>query len=81
MITKKMRTPEAPWSRFANLWVKSVPFSAIAAFGAGLLFGYARIPSVIVWGIASALLIAGVVLRDRTTEMPKLVRKYSLFVS
>lgn len=40
--------------------------SALVLYGAGLAWGYDRAPSAIVWGVPSALLIAGMVVLEQT---------------
>ncbi|NTZ43960.1 acyltransferase [Altererythrobacter sp. SALINAS58] len=47
---------------------------SFALFGAGLLYGYDRVPTAIVWGIPSALLVAGVVCLELRKGASTMVR-------
>ena len=48
---------------------------AVAIFGAGIAFGYTRLPSVLTWGVPSALLVAGLVFRENNSCVPSVIRK------
>lgn len=48
---------------------------AIAAFLAGAVYGFGRLPSVLMWGAPSALLIAGLVFRELDGRLPRFMRK------
>lgn len=47
----------------------------LAAFLVGYLIGYSRFPSLIMWGIPSAILLAGLVFNERNGLTPNLVKK------
>lgn len=66
----------------AELQVGNVPATLIAALGlagfaAGIIFGLARLPSVLTWGIPSALLVAGLVFGERNGPNSTLIRRFS----
>lgn len=46
---------------------------SLALFLAGLAFGYHRLPSVLIWGVPSSLLITGSVFRERAGKLPDLI--------
>lgn len=52
---------------------------ALAGFAGGLVWGYDRLPSAIIWGIPSALLIAGAVVLEQRQRINRfsLVRRFS----
>jgi exopolysaccharide production protein ExoZ len=50
---------------------------ALGVFVGGLLFGYHRIPTVLSWGVPSALLIGGCVFKERSGSLPVFIQKYS----
>lgn len=60
-------------TKFANMLL----MTAFASFIGGVAFGYESLPSVVTWGIPSALLVAGLVFRERNGKVPFLIRKYS----
>jgi len=51
--------------------------AGLGLFIAGLVFGYARLPAVVVWGIPSMLLVAGFVFNERNGRISKLVQRWS----
>ena len=61
--------------RIANVFL----VLAFLGFSVGFFVGFFRYPSVIMWGIPSALLIAGVVLQERNGAAPKFVTKFAFF--
>ena len=52
---------------------------AIAMFAAGIAVGYDRLPSVAIWGIPSALLVAGAVIWENADGFKNAIRKFSHF--
>jgi exopolysaccharide production protein ExoZ len=50
---------------------------AFAGFLAGIIFGFNRLPAVLMWGVPSALLVAGSVFSELNGRIPTLIRKYS----
>jgi exopolysaccharide production protein ExoZ len=51
--------------------------AGIAGFAIGLLAGYSRFPSTLVWAFPSALLVAGLVFKEFGGQSPKLIRAIS----
>jgi len=52
---------------------------ALALFGAGIAVGYDRLPSAVMWGIPSALLVAGAVTWETSHGFKKRLRRLSHF--
>jgi exopolysaccharide production protein ExoZ len=50
---------------------------AFVGFLAGFGFGFSRLPSVVMWAIPSALLVAGLVFKENNGYVSRFVRKYS----
>lgn len=57
-------------SRLSNTLV----ILALVVFMVGIPFGYNRLPTVLTWGIPSALLIAGSVFKERGGSLPRFVQ-------
>ncbi|MGB7407540.1 MAG: hypothetical protein WA908_03480, partial [Pontixanthobacter sp.] len=53
--------------------------ASCAIFAAGLAYGYDRLPTVVVWGVPSTLLVAGLVMAERTHGAHVIVRKLGHF--
>lgn len=61
-----------------NSWLAATSILAgLVGFGAGLAFGYSRIPSLIAWGIPSAFLLAGMTFLERNHGPSWLIRRFS----
>lgn len=60
-------TLDRRWPRRLG-WVAA--FTAVAGFGAGLAYGYDRLPSALAWGAPSALLVLGFVVLERSGGVP-----------
>ena len=60
-----------------NFAAKAAVALGVVAFLAGMVFGYDRLPSVLTWGIPSALLIGGSVFCERNGHLPNFVGKWS----
>lgn len=60
-------TADSAWSRRTG-W--GAVLGALALFAGGLAIGYERAPSALVWGLPSALLVAGCVILERTGGLP-----------
>ena len=56
-----------------------VTILALSLFAAGILFGYDRFPSALMWGVPSALLIAGAVMMESKRQAPLWVQKVGYF--
>jgi exopolysaccharide production protein ExoZ len=54
-------------------------FMALALFGLGIIWGYERIPSVVRWGLPSALLIAGALIAESGRSLPIWVKRIGHF--
>lgn len=52
---------------------------SIAIFIAGMVYGYERLPSALVWGVPSTLLVAGSIMTERARTVGPLVRKMGHF--
>jgi exopolysaccharide production protein ExoZ len=52
---------------------------SVAIFVAGMFYGYERLPSVLVWGLPSTLLIAGAIMTEKGRTVVPLVRKTGHF--
>jgi exopolysaccharide production protein ExoZ len=63
--------------RLSKISADILLLSAVAAFLASLGYGYHRLPSMLSWGIPSALLITGSVFRERTTGVARPVQRFS----
>ena len=50
---------------------------ALTGFSASLAFGYHRLSSVLMWGVPSALLIAGFVFKERAGHLARFVKRIS----
>ena len=64
-------------TRIGNVFGNALLALAIAGFLAGLGFGYHRLPSVVTWGIPSALLVAGLVFKEKNGHVPFLLKRLS----
>jgi exopolysaccharide production protein ExoZ len=51
---------------------------SIALFAAGIAFGYTRLPSVITWGVPSALLVGGLVFAEHNEGLHRWLKMCSL---
>jgi exopolysaccharide production protein ExoZ len=61
-----------------DCWLANVALAlGISGFLAGIIFGLARLPFALTWGIPSALLVAGVVFREKSGRVPSLIKKLS----
>jgi len=60
-----------------NLFAGMMLALALVGFLAGIVFGFDRLPSVLTWGIPSALLVAGGVFIERSGHLPTLIRRSS----
>ena len=58
-----------------NLHAKLLLLLGLTGFIAGIIFGFARLPSVLAWGAPSALLVGGSVFIERNGRIPTLIRK------
>ena len=63
--------------RFDTRMANAMLAASGAAFFVGCAFGYARLPSAIMWGIPSALAVAGFVYRERNGQLFGLIRRWS----
>jgi exopolysaccharide production protein ExoZ len=63
--------------RLGKISADILVFSAVIVFLASLGYGYHRLPSMLCWGIPSALLIAGSVFRERAGGLTRPVQKLS----
>ena len=52
--------------------------SSVIVFGCGILWGYDRLPGAIMWGVPSALIVAGVVSREATKGVPFWLRRVGM---
>jgi exopolysaccharide production protein ExoZ len=59
------------------VWADALVILAIIAFAVGIILGYTRWPSVLVWGVPSALLVAGSVFRESAGRLPNSILKLS----
>jgi exopolysaccharide production protein ExoZ len=50
---------------------------ALILFTAGIIFGYDKLPSVVVWGIPSAILVFGMVQLDISGNLPGFIKRLS----
>ena len=50
---------------------------ALAGFLGGFAYGYHRLPSILMWGVPSALLIAGLVFKEREGHLANFVQRLS----
>ena len=64
-------------TRLGKISANILLFSAIVAFLGSLGYGYHRLPSMLSWGIPSALLITGSVFRERAGGVTRAVRRLS----
>ena len=63
--------------RFDTRMANAMLAASVAAFFVGCAFGYARLPSAVMWGIPSALAVAGFVYRERNGQLFGLIRRWS----
>jgi len=63
--------------RFDTRMANAMLAAGVAAFFVGGAVGYTRLPSVAMWGIPSALVVAGFVYRERNGQLFGLVRRWS----
>jgi len=63
--------------RVGNLPARLMVALGIAGFLAGIIFGFTRLPSLLMWGVPSALLVAGLVFSERNGHISRLIRKCS----
>jgi len=68
-IVSKLRLSD----RSANLLL----LAALSLFGAGIAFGYSRLPSLLTWGVPSAMLVAGLVFREGNASIPSAIKKFA----
>ena len=51
--------------RLGNFTARLMVAFGLAGFLAGIIFGFTRLPSLLMWGVPSALLVAGLVFSER----------------
>jgi exopolysaccharide production protein ExoZ len=61
--------------RIGDLPARLLLLLGLTGFMAGIIFGFARLPSVLTWGAPSALLAGGFVFIERNGHIPTLIRK------
>ncbi len=64
-------------ARLSKISADMMLYAAIAAFLASLGYGYHRLPSMLSWGVPSALLITGSVFRERVGGVTRAVQRLS----
>ena len=60
-----------------NFLSKTMIVVALCGFLAGIFFGFHRLPSVVTWGVPSALLVAGLVFSESNGYVPQLIKKFA----
>src|SRR5690606_21598318 len=58
--------------RRGGIWAIAL---SLALYAAGIAWGYDKLPSVVIWGAPSALLVAGVLAREAAADAPRWVRR------
>ena len=61
--------------KIGNFLSKTMIVVSLCGFLAGIIFGFHRLPSVITWGVPSALLVAGLVFSESNGYLPQLIKK------
>jgi exopolysaccharide production protein ExoZ len=61
--------------RIGDLPARLLLLLGLTGFMAGIIFGFARLPSVLTWGAPSAFLVGGCVFIERNGHIPTLIRK------
>jgi exopolysaccharide production protein ExoZ len=56
------------------LWIAA----ALFLYAAGIIYGYDKLPSVLMWGIPSAILVFGMVQVERSHKLPNLLSRLSV---
>ncbi len=56
------------------LWIAA----ALFLYAAGIAYGYDKLPSVLMWGIPSAILVFGMVQMERCSKLPNLLNRLSV---
>jgi exopolysaccharide production protein ExoZ len=64
-------------SRLSTSWSNGLLLLAAIVFIGSLAYGYHRIPSILTWGVPSALFIAGAVFKERNGALAGIVRTSS----
>jgi exopolysaccharide production protein ExoZ len=64
-------------TRVGDRLAKMMIAAALAGFLGGIIFGFHRLPTVLTWGVPSALLVAGLVFWERNGHVPTIIRKFS----
>ena len=49
----------------------------LVGYAAGFAFGFSRLPSLLTWGVPSALLVGGLVLIESNGQLPSFIRRWS----
>lgn len=64
-------------AHLGKITVDILLFFALAAFLGSFAYGYNRLPSILSWGVPSALLIVGSVFGERASDLPRTVQRLS----
>ena len=63
--------------RISDMWSNVFLALALVGFVGGFAYGYHRFPSILMWGLPSALLISGAVFKERGGRLPRIVQRCS----
>jgi exopolysaccharide production protein ExoZ len=63
--------------RLSNHVASLLLLAAFSIFGAGIAFGYSRLPSLITWGVPSAMLVAGLIVRESNGSVPSTIKRFA----
>jgi len=63
--------------RLSNHIANLLLLAAFSIFSAGITLGYSRLPSLLTWGVPSAMLVAGLIVRESNGSVPSPIKRFA----